>query len=125
VLELPKLGLGSNELGIWLARWTNWEGCPGRPRCKTIASGFPRGEKSGEAYLNGEPANDDRFIACSRTSWNITGGYTPEDAKAVARKLLPDILSYHPNEPARFPQNGRTLTDDVVDLFFSIYANET
>src|SRR5260370_4633988 len=34
-----------------------------------------------------------------------------------------DILSYHPNEPARFPHNGRTLTDDVVDLFFSIYAN--
>jgi uncharacterized protein GlcG (DUF336 family) len=37
--------------------------------------------------------------------------------------LLPDILSYQPNEPARFPHNGRTLTDDVVDLFFSLYAN--
>src|SRR5439155_25803402 len=23
----------------------------------------------------------------------------------------------------RYPANGRTLTDDVVDLFFSIYAN--
>jgi hypothetical protein len=22
-----------------------------------------------------------------------------------------------------YPDNGRTLTDDVVDLFFSIYAN--
>jgi hypothetical protein len=52
-----------------------------------------------------------------------TGGYTPEDAKGVARKLLPDILSYHPSEPARFPDNGRTLADDVVDVFFSIYTN--
>jgi len=36
-----------------------------------------------------------------------SGGYTPQDAKAVARQLLPDILSYHPREPARFPNNGR------------------
>jgi len=43
-----------------------------------------------------------------------TGGYTPEDAKAVARSFA-DIASYHPNSRA-LPQNGRTLTDDVVDL---------
>jgi len=23
----------------------------------------------------------------------------------------------------RYPHNGRTLTDDVVDLFFSVYTN--
>jgi hypothetical protein len=51
------------------------------------------------------------------------GGYTPEDAKGVAKKLLPDILSYDPREPVRFPDNGRTLTDDVVDVCLSIYAN--
>ena len=76
-----------------------------------------------EAYLGGEPANDDRFIGVFAHELEHAGGYTPEDAKAVARKLLPDILSYHPNEPARFPQNGRTLTDDVVDPFFSILTN--
>ena len=52
-----------------------------------------------------------------------SGGYSPEDAKNIARKLLPDILSYDPREPVRYPHNGRTLTDDVADLFFSIYAN--
>jgi NAD(P)-dependent dehydrogenase (short-subunit alcohol dehydrogenase family) len=52
-----------------------------------------------------------------------TGGHSPEDAKAVASKLLPDILSYNSREPVRYPNNGRTLTDDVVDFFFSIYAN--
>src|SRR5258708_7422368 len=70
-----------------------------------------------------EPANDDRFIGVFAHELEHSGGYTPEEAKAVARKLLPDILFYHPNEAARFPHNGRTLTDDVVDLFFSIYAN--
>ena len=60
---------------------------------------------------------------CSHTNWNTRAAYTPENAKAAARKLLPDILSYNPGEPARFPNNGRTLSDDVVDLFFSIYAN--
>ena len=52
-----------------------------------------------------------------------SGGYTAEHALAVARKLLPDILSYNPREPVRYPHNGRTLTDDVVDVFFSMYTN--
>ena len=43
--------------------------------------------------------------------------------QAAARKLLPDILSYNPREPTRFPQNGRTLSDDVVDFFLSAYTN--
>src|SRR6266850_2581681 len=46
-----------------------------------------------EAYLTGEPANDDRFIGVFAHELEHTGGYTPEDARAVARKLLPDILS--------------------------------
>jgi hypothetical protein len=76
-----------------------------------------------DAYLSGEPANDDRFISVFAHELEHTGGYTPEDGKAVARKLLPDILFYHPNEPACFPHNGRTLTDDVVDVFLSMLTN--
>ena len=76
-----------------------------------------------EAYLSGEPANDDRFIGVFAHELEHSGGYTPEDAKGVARKLLPDILSYDPRRPASFPHNGRTLTDDVVDVFLSTYTN--
>jgi hypothetical protein len=76
-----------------------------------------------EAYLTGEPANDDRFIGVFAHELEHSGGYSAEDAASVARKLLPDILSYNPREPVRYPHNGRTLTDDVVDLFFSIYTN--
>jgi hypothetical protein len=124
VLELPNSELGSNEVGIWARTvektaegWVQADR-GGRP----LQAVFLVGEER-EAYLSGEPANDDRFIGVFAHELEHTGGYTPEDAKAVARKLLPDILSYHPQEPARFPHNGRTLTDDVVDLFFSIYAN--
>jgi hypothetical protein len=124
VLELPNSELQSNELGIW-ARTVDktGEGWIQADRgARPLQAVFLVGEER-EAYLTGEPANDDRFIGVFAHELEHTGGYTPEEAKAVARKLLPDILSYHPREPARFPHNGRTLTDDVVDLFFSIYAN--
>ena len=76
-----------------------------------------------EAYLSGEPANDDRFISVFAHELEHTGGYAPEDAKAVAKKLLPDILSYDPRKPVRYPHNGRTLSDDVVDVFLSVLTN--
>ena len=52
-----------------------------------------------------------------------SGGYAPGDAFAIARELLPDVLSYDPRRPTSFPNNSRTLRDDVVDVFFSIYTN--
>jgi hypothetical protein len=76
-----------------------------------------------EAYLSGEPANDDRFIGVFAHELEHSGGYTAEGAKAVARNLLPDILSYDHSTPVRYPDNGRALTDDVVDVFLSTYTN--
>jgi len=90
----------------------------GRPMQAVFLVGEER-----EAYLSAEPADDDRFIGVFAHELEHTGGYTPHDATAVARKLLPDILSYNPREPTRFPHNGRTLTDDVVDVFLSMYTN--
>jgi hypothetical protein len=40
----------------------------------------------------------------------------------VARTPLPDIL-YDPKRPAAYPDNGRTLSDDVTDVFISILTN--
>jgi len=124
VIELPNSALESNAVGIW-ARTVDktaegWVQADrgGRPLQAVFLVGTER-----EAYISGEPANDDRFIGVFAHELEHSGGYTPEDAKAVARKLLPDVLSYNPGAPVRFPNNGRTLTDDVVDLFFSMYAN--
>ena len=45
-----------------------------------------------------------------------TGGYTREEAIAAihAEGILPDMLSFDPSKPAKYP-NGRTFTDDVID----------
>jgi hypothetical protein len=124
VLELPNSELGTTKVGIW-ARTVDKTGegwmqadRGGRPMQAVFLVGEER-----EAYLTGEPADDDRFIGVFAHELEHTGRYTPQDATAVARKLLPDILSYNPREPVRFPHNGRTLTDDVVDVFLSMYTN--
>ena len=124
VIELPSSALGTNPIGIWARTldktregWIQADR-GGRP----LQAVFLVGEER-EAYLNGEPADDDRFIGVFAHGLEHSGGYTPEEAVGVARKLLPDILCYDPRGPARFPNNGRTLTDDVVDVFFSIFTN--
>jgi Domain of unknown function (DUF4331) len=124
VLELPNSALGGKEVGLWARTvdktgegWIQAER-GGRP----LQAVFLPGEKR-EEYLSGEPADDDRFIGVFAHELEHSGGYTAEDAMGVARKLLPDILSYDPRRPASFPHNGRTLTDDVVDVFFSMLTN--
>jgi len=37
--------------------------------------------------------------------------------------LLPDILPYNYTRPAGYPDNGRTLTDDVFDDCLSRYTD--
>jgi hypothetical protein len=123
-LELPNSDLGGNEVGLWARTldktsdgWIQADR-GGRP----LQAVFLPGEER-EAYLSGEPANDDRFIGVFAHELEHAGGYTPQDAMCVARKLLPDILYYNPGRPVSFPQNGRTLTDDVVDVFFFMLTN--
>jgi hypothetical protein len=47
----------------------------------------------------------------------------PEEARQVAGHMLPDVLRYDYREPARYPENGRTLTDDVPDYFLPLFTN--
>ena len=82
---------------------------------------LPGDEKA--AYQAGQPVDDARFIPVFAHSLEHTGGYSPEDAKRAAGTLLPDVLYYDPSQPTSFPHNGRTLSDDVVDVFLSILTN--
>jgi hypothetical protein len=124
VLELPNSGFGTNELGLWARTLENigagWIQADrgGKPLQAVFLAGEERA-----AYLEAEPADDDRFIGVFAHQLEHMGGYTSENATNVAKKLLPDILLYDPRRPASFPHNGRTLTDDVVDVFFSVVTN--
>ncbi len=74
-----------------------------------------------EAYLDGEPAQDERFVPMFAHVLEQTGGYTPKGAEAAARSLLPDVLPYDPKKPAAYPGNGRTPRDDSKDVFLTVF----
>jgi hypothetical protein len=45
-------------------------------------------------------------------------GYPPDEARAVALTVLPDILRFDHRRPAAYP-NGRALPDDVFSARFA------
>ncbi|MGA2964002.1 MAG: DUF4331 family protein, partial [Candidatus Korobacteraceae bacterium] len=116
-IELPNSALGTGKVGLWARTLANQGGKwvqadrGARPQQTPFLSG-----EENAAYLAAEPANDARFVAVFAHGLEHAGGYTPEDAKRVAGTLLPDILFYDPRRPASFPNNGRSLADDVVDV---------
>ena len=124
VLEVPNSALGPKRVGLW-ARTLDGAGGGwvqadrgALPAQAVFLVGAER-----DAYLAGEPADDARFVAVFAHALEHAGGYTPEEARRVARTLLPDMLSYDPTCPASFPRNGRTLTDDAADAFLAVLTN--
>jgi len=124
VLEVPNSALGAKKIGLWhrtldgvSGKWVQADR-GARPSQSIFLTGAEKG-----AYLAAEPADDARFVAVFAHSLEHAGGYTPEEATRVAGTLLPDILFYDPKRPASFPHNGRTLSDDVMDVFLSILTN--
>src|SRR6266403_4809599 len=86
VIELPNSALGSNKIGIW-ARTVDKTGedwVQADRGGKPLQAVFLVGEQR-EAYLSGEPTNDDHFISVFAHELEHSGGYSAEDAKAVAR----------------------------------------
>jgi Domain of unknown function (DUF4331) len=124
VLEIPNSALGLKKLGLWHRTLDGASGkwIPADRGARPSQSVFLTGDQKA-AYITADPADDARFVAFFAHSLEHTGGYTPEEATRVARSLLPDILSYDPRQPASYPQNGRALSDDVMDGFISILTN--
>src|SRR5467141_1370344 len=123
-LELPNSALGATELRLWARTlvpghgggWVQVE--RGARPAQAVLLVEERG-----AYLAGEPADDGRFLAAFAHALEHTGGYPPAEARRVAGTLLPDILLYDPTRPASYPDNGRKLSDDAIDVFLSIITN--
>jgi hypothetical protein len=124
VLEVPNSALGEKEVRLWARTLTKGHGGGwiqvergARPAQAVVLV------EERDAYLGGEPADDGRFLAGFAHALEHTGGYTPAEAKRVAGTLLPDVLPYDTTRAARFPDNGRTLTDDAFDSFIRVLTN--
>jgi hypothetical protein len=124
VLEVPNSALGSGKVGLWhrTVDGTSGKWIQADRGALASQSVFLPGDEQA-AYQAGQPVDDARFIAVFAHSLEHTGGYMPEAARGAAGILLPDILPYDPSKPASYPTNGRTLTDDAIDVFLSILTN--
>src|SRR5262249_21661383 len=74
-------------------------------------------DRTREEYNASEPVNDrKRWLEQFIHLMGHTGNYTREEAIAAIDKegTLPDVLSFDPSKPAKYP-NGRVFTDDVID----------
>ena len=121
VVELPTSELGADHHGIHI-----WGRCSvhrdgrlmhvdraGHPS----VSSFFNTDETKEEYNASEPARDrerwtDQFVHLM----GHTGHYTRDEAIAAidSEGLLPDMLTFDPAQPARYP-NGRVFTDDVIN----------
>jgi len=130
VLELPNEALGaSGAVALWHRTLVpgaddgdgDWVQADRGAKPSQSVFFSPGDEKA--AYLGGEPATDGRFVGSFAHVLEHAGGYPPDEAKRVAETLLPDVLPYDPAQPAAYPGNGRTLTDDVADDFLTLFTN--
>jgi hypothetical protein len=120
VIELPTDELGPDpDINIWGRCSVRRDGQllhvdrAGHPS----VSSFFNTDETKEEYNASEPAGDrerwtDQFVHLM----GHTGNYTREEAIAAinAESLLPDMLTFDPAKPARYP-NGRSFTDDVIN----------
>jgi Domain of unknown function (DUF4331) len=124
VLEVPKSALGPKKMGLWVRTLDGTSGkwVQADRGARPNQTPFLAGEQNA-AYLAAEPKDDARFVPVFAHALEHTGGYTPAEATRVAATLLPDVLYYDPTRPAAYPENGRALSDDVVDFFLRILTN--
>jgi hypothetical protein len=125
VLEVPDDMLGGPVIGVWasISRYSNGAleqlDRGGNPTINPFIN--PDGEKN--LFNSRQPADD---VASYLEPWSAilqnAGGYTPEQARAAALQVLPDILHYDRTQPATYP-NGRVLTDDVYSIRFAWLTN--
>jgi Domain of unknown function (DUF4331) len=120
-LEVPSNMLGAEPgIGVWATISLRRDGMlvpmdrGGNPTINPFIN--PDGEKN--LYNSRQPADD---VANYLGPWSKileSGGYSPDEAKAAAMQVLPDILRLDRTRTATYP-NGRVLTDDVYSMRFA------
>ncbi len=120
VLELPTEQLGAApDIRIWGRCSVRVDGelqhvdRAGHP---SVSSFFNTDDTKLE-YNASVPIHDrERWMAQFIHLLGHTGGYSDDEAIAAidAEGILPDMLTFDPSKPAKYP-NGRVFTDDVID----------
>jgi hypothetical protein len=125
-LEVPNEMLGTGpEVGVWATTSLHRDGAlvqmdrGGNPTINP----FINPDDAKDEFNARQPADD---VANYLEPWSQLlqdqGGYTPDEARAAALEVLPDILTYNRTRPATYP-NGRLLTDDVYSDRFAWLSN--
>jgi hypothetical protein len=114
-LEVPDELLGADPvIGVWATVSVRRDGSlvqvdrGGHPTINP----FINPEHAKDAFNARHPADD---IANYLEPWSALlqgNGYSPDEATAAARTVLPDILRYDRGQPAAYP-NGRHPSDDA------------
>ncbi|MGE0221275.1 DUF4331 family protein [Mycolicibacterium sp.] len=128
-VEVPTGYLGANpDVRIWGrcsvlddGTWRHVDriGHPGLPELFVEPEALPE-------YRAGIPNRDrDRWMGRLIEVMAETGGYPRDEAiEAIAAlDLLPDVMTYDPAQPAKYP-NGRALADDVAGRLRALLAHE-
>jgi Domain of unknown function (DUF4331) len=125
-LEVPNDMLGPGpEIGVWMTVSLRHDGTleqmdrGGNPTMNPIVN--PDDVK--DQYNKGEPATDAAdYLPLWTNILRKAGGYSTDEATAVASTVLPDILHYDRTRTASYP-NGRILTDDVFSTRMAFLTN--
>ena len=115
VLEVPNEMLGRGPLiGSWITISLRRDGTlvpmdrGGNPSFNPILNA----DDIKDEFNSTDPVDDVKNYVQPLSEALQRQGYSPGEATAAARTLLPDILHYDRTAPARYP-NGRVMTDDV------------
>jgi hypothetical protein len=120
-MEVPNQMLGSGPaIGLWATTSLRRDGTlvqmdrGGNPTINP----FINPDDAKDEYNARQPADD---VANYLEPWSKMledNGYPPDEARAAALTVLPDILHFDRTQPASYP-NGRVLTDDVYSERFA------
>ncbi|HJT58605.1 MAG TPA: DUF4331 family protein [Ktedonobacteraceae bacterium] len=129
VLEVPNSALGSNpQIGVWFrVLLPNPDGETyyqvdrmGHPALNTV---FNHGDDK-NLFNQIQPTQDRDLFEEKFEDVLESFGYDEAHADAIAKILLPDILSYNYNSNQGYANfNGRQLADDVIDISLTIVTN--
>jgi hypothetical protein len=126
-VEAPNEMLGPGQtIGAWITTSLRRDGTlvpmdrEGNPSFNPILN--PNGIK--DEFNATEPVDDVKNHLQPLSETLQQHGYSPDEAKAAALTLLPDILHYDRTMPAHYP-NGRVMTDDVFSarMMFMVHGH--